>query len=555
MIVDVGGQRYDFPDDATDAEINAAIGPAKPAAPMEKPSVGLGATALDIAKQIPSGLVAGVEGVAAAPAHIANLTGKALDYIAPNLSDPGRAQEQATLKALIEKNRGGGIAQYLPKPATTAGEYARTASEFVPSFAGLAGTARGALGAAATGAASGLVSEAGGQATKGTEAEPYVRAALGAATPFGIAGLRRAVTPLPMRAADIPYVNTLQAEGVPLSAGAITGSKPLQTLEQTLGNVPGAGRAGAASLEQTGEGFTRAALRRVGEDAPRATPEVIDRAFTRIGNQFDTLAARNTLRPDQQFGRDVQATLGDYRNLVSPPNRAPLIENFEAEIGSQIARHNGVLPGEAYQSLSSRLERAARGAAAQPEVAMTLRDLRGALDRAMERGLAQSGSPDLGAWRQARTQYRNMLTIERAATAAGSETAKGLISPSALRNATVVKQGRRNYGRGEGDFADLARAGEAVLKPLPTSGTSERTYAQHLPAVMATLLGSLFGGAPGAALGAGAALAGPPIAGRLLHSRLAQAYLRNQALARPSVGLLPKAALGGTLPLSLPQYR
>jgi hypothetical protein len=89
MIVDVGGQQYDFPDDATDAEINAAIGPAKPS--------GLGATAVDIAKQIPSGLVAGVEGVAAAPAQIANLTGRALDYIAPSLSDPGRAQEQATL--------------------------------------------------------------------------------------------------------------------------------------------------------------------------------------------------------------------------------------------------------------------------------------------------------------------------------------------------------------------------------------------------------------------------------------------------------------------------
>jgi hypothetical protein len=420
------------------------------------------------------------------------------------------------------------------EPQTTPGKFANVATQF-----GLSGGRAGLVPRLASGAGF----EAAREAAQGT---PYeIPAAIGGAlaVPAGMAGLRRAVTPLPMQAAQVPYVNTLQAEGVPLSAGAITGSKPLQTLEQALGNVPGAGRAGAASLEQTGEGFTRAALRRVGEDAPRATPEVIDRAFTRIGDQFDTLAARNTLRPDAQFGRDVQATVGDYRNLVSPPNRAPLIENFEAEIGSQIARHNGVIPGDTYQSLSSRLERAARGAAAQPEVAMTLRDLRGALDRNMERGLAQSGSPDLGAWRQARTQYRNMLTIERAATAAGSETAKGLISPSALRNATIVKQGRRNYGRGEGDFADLARAGEAVLKPLPTSGTSERTYAQHLPAVIATLIGSLFGGTPGVALAAGAALAGPPIAGRVLHSRPVQAYLRNQALAGPRVPALPNLAL------------
>jgi hypothetical protein len=132
------------------------------------------------------------------------------------------------------------------------------------------------------------------------------------------------------------------------------------------------------------------------------------------------------------------------------------------------------------------------------------------------------------------------LTIEKAATGAGENAALGLISPSALRNATINTQGRRNYARGSGDFAELARAGEALLKPLPNSGTAGRLRAQNMGAMMPTLLGAGAGGAYGASsgdgfintlLGMAAGAAAPRMLGSVMMSGPGQRYLTNQALA------------------------
>ena len=98
---------------------------------------------------------------------------------------------------------------------------------------------------------------------------------------------------------------------------------------------------------------------RAGEDAPRATPEVIDRAFKRIGDKFDDLAANNTLHPDRAMGPQIRQSIDDYNGIVSPPNRAPVIANFEQEIAQVLGANNNTIPGAAYQSLRSRMERVA----------------------------------------------------------------------------------------------------------------------------------------------------------------------------------------------------
>ena len=56
----------------------------------------------------------------------------------------------------------------------------------------------------------------------------------------------------------------------------------------------------------------------------------------------------------------------------------------------------------------------------------------------------------------------------------------------ARKNGDTVTQNRRAYARGQGDFADLARAGEGVMKPLPNSGTAPRQSrpAWHLKAAI-----------------------------------------------------------------------
>ncbi len=346
-------------------------------------------------------------------------------------------------------------------------------------------------------------------------------------------------------------VGRLKKEGVPLTAGQQTGSERLRRMEANLG-----GAAAENILEDQGEAFTRAALQRIGVDASRATPEVIDAATTRIGQQFDALASRNQLVPDQSFVEDIAAAVRDYEGRVPASAIVPQVRKLATDI-FQSARTG--MTGDVYQSFRSRIGKLARRAARDPELSFAYNSLNDALDDAMERSIGANNPADLGAWQAARSQYRNLLVIERAATAPGSDTALGIISPSQLRNATISLQGRRNYARGQGEFADLARSGEGVMKPLPNPGTAP-AISSYLPGGISGTGGALGGGAAGTALfgpagtlpGAAVGMMTPKAAGAALMSRPVQNTLAGnppirkelvQALIRS--GAVPASPKGG----------
>jgi hypothetical protein len=427
--------------------------------------------------------------------------------------------------------------------ASTLGEVSGLmAASGVPSFAGRAIEAGRSLpavafGSAVDGSILGAIQGAGD--AEGGVADTLENAGYGALGGLVIGGglpiaaraigstARRVISPFqanPERTAAADY---LTGEGVRLSAGQRTGSDALRYAESELG-----GSATQSLMERQGEQFTAAALRRAGIDAPRATPEVMDSAFTRIGNGFDDLAARNELMPDQQLARDLGATAREYLSLVPESARAPVVMNTIQDLGAALGR--GPMNGEAYQAARSRIDRAARRAVQDPNLQDALYGIRNALDDAMERTIVTRNPVDLGAWREVRRQYRNMLVLERAATTAGEDAAQGIISPAALRNATVAKQGRRNYARGDGDFAELARAGSATMKSMPNSGTAGRLSAQNMGTGLSSLLGMGAagygsGGDPMTMIaGAAAGYAVPRLAGRALMTPIIQAILANQ---------------------------
>lgn len=494
-------------------------------APPQGPSAG--ETMVDVAKSLGGGLARGAAGLAGLPGDLYNIVDKSVGYLGGKLGfESGPSEQPALLPGSATVQKGvESITGEFHKPTTTAGEFASTIGEFAP--AAIAGPGGILRRAASQAVAPAIASEGAGQLTKGTAAEPYARIAGALAGGLAPSAIGRAISPLPIDPTRQAAVNTLRAEGVTdLTAGQITGRKPLQYLEAERGR-------GANLIERQGEQFTRAALRRVGENANRATPEVIDRAFTRIGGEFDRLAANNVAAVDQQLVNELRAARDDYFNLVSPPNRTPAVTNFLTELATAAQRNGGQVPGNVYQSLRSRMERAARGMGNNPEARHAIREMREALDDAMERSIARSNPNDLGAWRDARNQYRNLLVIEKAATGAGEGAAVGLISPAKLREATVNTQGRRNYARGQGDFTDLARSGVALMMPLPNSGTPGRLSAQNLGMGISSLLGGAAGAASGggsegtmAGMIAGALL--PRAIGRAATSRVGRAYLANQ---------------------------
>lgn len=180
---------------------------------------GVGAVAEDVAKSGAIGLVKGAIGTASAPGDLMALSGAATDFVVDKLAGPGAAagMRQARSEVLPTKERVGDLAKFigipvdhlasavdaLPqvvkdrasslnplrtstqvqkdveqvtgpfyKPQTVAGEYAQTVGEFAP--AAIGGPA-GVVRKAAQVVVPAVVSETAGQATKGTEFEPYAR--------------------------------------------------------------------------------------------------------------------------------------------------------------------------------------------------------------------------------------------------------------------------------------------------------------------------------------------------------------------------------------------
>lgn len=530
-----GTFEVDAPDEST------ALDALRQAGEMPEQQQPSGGVMSDMAQSLGAGVRSGVESLAGFAGDLNEYGGRGASFIAGKLGASPETAENignvvsraspltfgmpTTERVQQESNAAFGDA-LKHDPQTTAGEYAKTVGEFLP--AAVAGPGGIARRVATQAVLPGLGSEAMGQATEGTAFEPYARAGGAIAAGLGPSVVSRVISPVRTSPDRAKMAQSLADEGIDLTAGQKTGSERLRYMESELG-----GMAGQRLMEKQGEQFTSAALKRAGIAAERATPEVMDDAFSRIGQQFDDLASRNNIVADQKLGTDLKKALNEYGSLVPKVNRAPAVEGITREI-VQSVKNNGGVAGPAYQALRSRLERMARSAAADPQLSRALRDIRSALDDAMERSMAKTNPGDIKAWRQARKEYRNLLVLEKASTGAGENAAAGLISPSQLRNATV-QQGRRSYARGQGDFAELARAGEGVMKPLPQSGTAPRTAARNLGASFASLLGGGVGGAMGGGAGAiGGMIAGaaiPPAIGRLMLTKAGRTYLSNQVAA------------------------
>lgn len=519
-----GALHQKFYSDMSRADFDAKIGLGKA---QEKKADKETYNTADVAKSAGIGAVKGGVGLAGLPGDIRELAASgasaitgvpaekfsgAIKYI-PMLGGPTSDQIRSGIEGVTGK---------FYEPKTTAGEYAQTAGEFLPAAIGPGGlvarAGRVLVPAAAT--------ETAGQLT---DQNPYARAAAGFASPVAMTGARRLITPMQApNAGRQAMINTLEQEGVQPTAGQRSGSKALGYIESTLGDYPMAGGQATAATNAAGEQFTRAALRRIGHQGNDITPAAVDRAVTEVQNEFQRLSSTNVLHFDPQMGQDIGQTLNRYARKL--PSQQREVVN---DIVNDIVGHGRSMPGDTYQIARSDLSRMAHAARnSDPTYSAALRGLRDALDNAMRRSISPQ---DRAAWDQARQRWGNWRTIENAAKntdAAGNVS----ITPQQLVQAAAARD-RGGFARGMGDFNDLARAGQAIMRPLPQSGTTPRAIAAGLlPALLS----------PAGWIPAMAGLAGPPLAGRAIMSGLGQRYLSNQ-LMQPAPGLGQRAITGGLL--------
>lgn len=402
----------------------------------------------------------------------------------------------------------------------------------------------------AAGAAGGAVGEA-------TDS-PALGLAAALATPAIASAGRRLISPVTssLTPEEARRAAMAQSMGIELTPGQQTGSRPLQGIESSLTQLPFSGSRQAAVYDAQRQGFNRAALDRVGVNADRASPDVLDRGFRQLGQQFDNLAASTQLRVDPQFEQDIMRAATEYGRRLDT-SVAPVFQSYVDDLGQAVnaARQPGVtnvtIDGRTYQNIHSDLARAAREARNNPALQRALTELQNALDGLMVR----SAPPDVAnAWGQVRGQYRNLLAIDNAmAGGTQADRAAGNIPLGSFRQ-SVKAQDPKGAARGRHDMGDLAEVADFLAMKIPNSGTAERSQAMRM-----LQGGGMFGGTGGTAAIAGAdpvmaALTGalsvgtPAAIQAFINSPAGRAWLTNQAMTGRGPQMnrgLAAALLGG----------
>lgn len=460
----------------------------------EQPPVSAGEMAADVAKSAGIGLVQGGLGLATLPGNLEALGRAGINAGARLVGVEAPVDSDTFLTNYNDaKKRVEGYTGKFYEPKTTVGKYARTIGEFAPGAIGGGGLAA----RAARVALPAVGSETAGQITEGTAAEPFARVA------GAIAGGRvpnvaaRMATPAPADAGRAAAVQNLQQNGVTaLTAGQRTGDNRVRWIEDATAMVPGGGGRATAMQNQAADQFTRAALARAGIEADRATPQVIDRAFRDIGQEYHNFGNGAVITRSPQLERRLDDIVRRYQRNTPPTMQRNAIGGIASDVVEATRSETGLL-GQQLTRYRSELRQLQRSLKGDPDAARAVGEMVDAFDGALMRSLPRpQRQQTMQQLRDLNTRYRNLLAIEDAASVAGEGATAGLISPAALRTA-VKKANKREYVRGRHPMADLARSGAAVLQPLRSSGTAERTFAQGVINSPSTMLSGMAGGFAG----------------------------------------------------------
>lgn len=386
---------------------------------------------------------------------------------------------------------------------------------------------------ATAGGVGGAVGEATDSPLLGTAAAltvPLVAGAVGRArTP-----IRSTLSPEESRLARVAQQNN-----IPLTPAQRTGSRPLQTAEAVFETLPLTSGPQEGIREAQRKAFNRAVLKTAGINADEATPGVLQAAKKRIGNAFTALSKRNTLSIDNQLRTELDDITTEVRRYSVPEIAQPVINRID-DLVAKIDPKTGTIPGNAYREMDSAIGRTIRSTT-NGDLRNTLGRLQGALREAMDRSISPK---DQTAWRNARREYANLMTITRSMGSGTTDAVAGNIPPAQLKQALASGgNNRQNFAMGRGELNDLARVGQNFVRgQIPNSGTPERTMMMNLLQGGGPAGGAMIAGADPltAATVGGTALLGPRALQMLYNSPIMQSYLTNTASQTPQItpGLL-----------------
>lgn len=501
-------------------------------------------TAVDVAKTAAPSLLRGTLGLITTPRTISDLAGKGVNWavnkVAPDSSVAHAANAFHNWDSGVGANgfpsydelKGG--AEKLTGPLydakTPIGKGVQTGIEVAPSLiAGGEGVVPTIAKSIGSGAMSGTLGEL-AHAFKDhlpSWAEPVARGA-GAVLGTGLpAAARRFVTPNPMSDAQHAAVTAL-GPGFPMTAGQATQSPKLMAMEAhspRMQAIPG----------QQAEAFTGRAMGEAG--IPSHNFQDIGQGDA-VGQRLGQLYRSGQI--DAPNFNQLLRTIGTERRntqRVAGVGNTPQIDEVR-DMTRYGAMNNGQpvlnMPGGRYEFMRGELQRRI-DAATNPQERQALSNIRNDMD---QRFNASSGlGPQIEPLQQ---QYANWNVLKNIPPKVGKET----ITPQEVKSAVGHNWGNAAANEGRGTLVPLAENAGRVMTELPKPVEGGGPVTRLMGAGLAGLGGAGVGALThtpgmGADLGVVSAILGGEraadvansaigAAGRVVGSRPAQAYLRNQ---------------------------
>ncbi len=409
--------------------------------------------------------------------------GEKLDYYSDIMKDFGKLFGPA---GLLPKNppsfrQGiadvtGGATEY--KPQTVPGEYFGTIAEFAGGAAAL--PIGGPVRSIVQSLVPALGSETAGQTARNyaPEYEELARFAAALATPVVASSITQPISrrmtlgPPDQIYANVPgsqraqNVDLLKEMGMKdISAGQQVGSATLQKLEDVV----------EPTLSQKTD-LTKMVLQRAGIEDGVATPNVIDKRAKELGKVFDDAEASVKEGFEISEGEKLLTLFDDANEMLS---QGKIVGKTKKIID---AFSDNSVSGEVVSVAQLKLARfdlqkvMQSSLKNQDQVNYNLaNDVLEVVDDMIERNVLKYNPKLLPTLQKTRTDYRALLTAERAVSGKGQDAASGLITPNSLDTAVKVREGVTATTRLRGtDVADISRAASEVLSPLPTVSAAGR---------------------------------------------------------------------------------
>ena len=343
----------------------------------------------------------------------------------------------------------------------------------------------------------------------------------GAAGAGGGELIGRAISPMAKTAESISDDVLASAKnlGIKLRLSQKTGGRGAQIVEGAFESNPMTATAMAAPIKENNRVISKLIAKEIGEDADNLSAPVLDKAYKRVGNVFESVKSVKEIPIRPQFVSKMGQIQKEFSDSAWQSLKNAQVDDVLDDAVNAASR--GKMSGAEYQNIVSKLTRKSKDLAKTDSAAsQAISEIKNALD---DEAAAVLPKAQREAFQKARYQYMRLMQLKQS----NAVNINGEISPDKLANFLQ----RKDYvgvmrGHDNSDFLEALRLVKQVPKAFGSSGTAERT-------------GGL--GVGNMIQGAAANLLGAP---RVMSGQSANSYILNPAVQGASRNALTQGGSG-----------